>query len=53
MEVFLYQLYAMLKADPYNVTLLSGQVCKSKVQSSKFKVLHNNYVCLIVHLVSS
>ena len=32
-EVFLYQLYAMLKADPYNVTLLSGQVCKSKVQS--------------------
>ena len=25
-EVFLYQLYAMLKADPYNVALLSGKV---------------------------
>ena len=28
MEVFLYQLYALLKADHYNVALLSGKVSK-------------------------
>ena len=26
MEVYLYQLYALLKADEYNVALLSGEV---------------------------
>ena len=28
-EVFFYQFYALLKADPYNISLLSGKVTTS------------------------
>ena len=47
MEVYLYQLFALLRADKYNVALLSGKVLISSTTNAHVGKLLHTFSCVM------